>query len=345
MDLAAQLAPLDCAQLRARLVALNAAPVSDDDERRWRDEGGTGLARLRLVERLCAAHGEPIGKGENTTRGNARDGNRTRDDSTRDDASARRVWTKADPANVAKPISTGAIARMLRCLAELGSETTGPGTKAHRRWPRSAVPDRAGVIASDRYLSLTNAPNAGSRPRRKLERYRWIWDECKALLASVAGDEAANAFDGLAVTHGVRGSPHVDSMDVAPQFACSLGDFRAMEHSDGYGGCLCVETSFDAVTAIDTRNAIVSVDGRKVHWVDPRYVGDRWSVVWYRRGLVGTEEPEPVVDGGVVPRWWARGEKSSWVHVNANDPEVGDSEVGDPGDDGDRVKRPKRGSN
>ena len=164
VDLAAQLAPLDCAQLRARLVALN-APVSDEDERRWRDEGGTGLARLRLVERLCAAHGEPIGKGENTqnTHGNAHDGNRTRD-------ARRRVWTKADPAAVAKPISMDAIARMLRCLAELGSETTGPGTKAHRRWPRSAVPDRAGVIASDRYLSLTNAPNAGSRPRRKLER-------------------------------------------------------------------------------------------------------------------------------------------------------------------------------
>ena len=65
------------------------------------------MARLRLVERLCAAHGEPIGKGENTTRGNAHDGNRTRDDSTREDASARRVWTKADPATVAKPIFYG----------------------------------------------------------------------------------------------------------------------------------------------------------------------------------------------------------------------------------------------
>lgn len=337
VDLAAQLAPLDSAELRARLLALG-DPVSDEDERRWRDEGGGGLARLRLVERLCAAHGEPISCG-----GNAHDdGNRTRDDSTRN--ARRRVWTKADPAIVSRPISPGAIEKMMRCLAELGSERTLPGTKAHRRWPRSAAPDRAGVIASDRYLSLTTV-SGSKRHRRKLERYRWVWDECKALLASVAGNAAANAFDGLAVTHGVRGSPHVDSMDVAPQFACSLGDFRAMERSDGYGGCLCVETSFDAVTAIDTRNAIVSVDGRKVHWVDPRYVGDRWSVVWYRRGLVGTEEPEPVVDGGVVPRWWARGEKSSWVHVNANDPEVGDSEVGDPGDDGDRVKRPKRGSN
>ena len=78
MNLAAQLAPLDCAELRARLDALGDA-VSDEDERRWRDEGGGGLARLRLVERLCAAHGEPIVGGVN-----AHDGNRTRDDSTRD---------------------------------------------------------------------------------------------------------------------------------------------------------------------------------------------------------------------------------------------------------------------
>ena len=158
------------------------------------------------------------------------------------------------------------------------------------------------------------------------------------MLASVAGDEAANAFDGLAVTHNVRGSPHVDSMDAAPQFACSLGDFRAMETSNGYGGCLCVETSMHTVCAIDTKNVIVSIDGRKVHWVDPRYVGDRWSVVWYRRDVGKTE---PVVDEGVVPRWWAREEKSSWVHAKnpAVDPEAADA------DDKQRVKRHKRGSN
>ena len=333
VNLAAQLAPLDCAELRARLDALGDA-VSDEDERRWRDEGGGGLARLRLVERLCAAHGEPIVGGVN-----AHDGNRTRDDSTRD--ARRRVWTKADPATVAKPISTGAIARMTRCLTELGSETI-PGTKAHRRWPRSAVPDRAGVIASVRYLSLTNSPSAGSRQRRKLERYRWVWDECKALLASVAGCEAANAFDGLAVTHGVRGSPHVDSMDVAPQFACSLGDFRATDRGDGYGGCLCVETAIDAVCAIDTKNVIVSIDGRKVHWVDLRYVGDRWSVVWYRRDVGAAAEP--VAEGGVVPRWWAREEKSSWVHA-AIDPAPVDANDDDDDDDDDgvrgRVKRHK----
>ena len=74
---------------------------------------------------------------------------------------------------------------------------------------------------------------------------------------------------GLAVTHLVKGSPHVDAMDVAPQFACSLGDFTPYagnSNSQGkcpYGGCLCVETNFDAVAVIDTRNRLASIDGRK----------------------------------------------------------------------------------
>ena len=61
---------------------------------------------------------------------------------------------------------------------ELGSEVT-KGTKAHRRWPKALRPDRAGVIDSARYLSLTSLPTAGARQRRKLERYRWVWDECE----------------------------------------------------------------------------------------------------------------------------------------------------------------------
>ena len=63
---------------------------------------------------------------------------------------------------------------------ELGSEVT-KGTKAHRRWPKAHRPDRAGVIDSARYLSLTSLPGAGARQRRKLERYRWVWDECEVL--------------------------------------------------------------------------------------------------------------------------------------------------------------------
>lgn len=113
----------------------------------------------------------------------------------------------ADPANATAPIPADAIDRMVRCLGafhlflfpyvwaisiltscfvyhfliiteELGSEVT-KGTKAHRRWPKALRPDRAGVIDSARYLSLTSLPTAGARQRRKLERYRWVWDECE----------------------------------------------------------------------------------------------------------------------------------------------------------------------
>ena len=158
------------------------------------DEGGHGLWRLRLVERLCAAHGEPIDDPS---------GNRTYDGTAANVTP--RVWTMADPANATAPIPADAIDRMVRCLGafislflfpyvwaigmtwcfvyhyliteELGSEVT-KGTKAHRRWPKAHRPDRAGVISSARYLSLTALPGAGARQRRKLERYRWVWDEC-----------------------------------------------------------------------------------------------------------------------------------------------------------------------
>ena len=50
--------------------------------------------------------------------------------------------------------------------------------------------------------------------------------------------------------------------------------------------------------------------------MDPRYTGDRWSVVWYRRA---EDAAEPVVGDGVVERWWDRSEKTSWVHLSAAD--------------------------
>ena len=57
------------------------------------DEGGHGLWRLRLVERLCAAHGEPIDdpSGNRTSGGTAAN-------------VTPRVWTMADPANATAPI-------------------------------------------------------------------------------------------------------------------------------------------------------------------------------------------------------------------------------------------------
>ena len=69
------------------------------------DEGGHGLWRLRLVERLCAAHGEPI---------DDLSGNRTPDGTVPNVTP--RVWTMADPANATAPIPADAIDRMVRCL-------------------------------------------------------------------------------------------------------------------------------------------------------------------------------------------------------------------------------------
>ena len=50
--------------------------------------------------------------------------------------------------------------------------------------------------------------------------------------------------------------------------------------------------------------------------MDPRYTGDRWSVVWYRQA---DDAAEPVVGKGVVERWWDRSEKTRWVHLSAAD--------------------------
>ena len=69
------------------------------------DEGGHGLWRLRLVERLCAAHGEPIDDPS---------GYRTPDGTVPNVTP--RVWTMADPANATAPIPADAIDRMVRCL-------------------------------------------------------------------------------------------------------------------------------------------------------------------------------------------------------------------------------------
>ena len=69
------------------------------------EEGGHGLWRLRLVERLCAAHGEPIDDPP---------GNRTSDGTAANVTP--RVWTMADPANATAPIPADAIDRMVRCL-------------------------------------------------------------------------------------------------------------------------------------------------------------------------------------------------------------------------------------
>jgi len=75
---------------------------------------------------------------------------------------------------------------------------------------------------------------------------------------------------------------------------------------------------------VDTRDAIAAVDGRFVHWVDPAYEGERFSLVWYRRtGDPRAAEPPA---RAVHERWWdaaywrdreVRGDGASWVHTGA----------------------------
>jgi len=62
------------------------------------------------------------------------------------------------------------------------------------------------------------------------------------------------SWDGLAVSLNFVGSPHIDTHDVADQFALSLGDFHAED-----GGELCVESAPGEVTQINTRGRLAKV--------------------------------------------------------------------------------------
>ena len=81
------------------------------------------------------------------------------------------------------------------------------------------------------------------------------------------------AYTAIAVTRSFVGSPHIDTFDTAEQLAVALGDFE--------GGELCVESADgDAVEVVETRGAVASVDGRRVHWART-FRGERFSLIWY----------------------------------------------------------------
>ena len=85
----------------------------------------------------------------------------------------------------------------------------------------------------------------------------------------------------IAVTKNFTGSPHIDTLNVAPFYGLSLGDFT--------GGQLCVEVSPIEVAHIDTHNKIAKVDGRFPHWVAD-HTGTRYSLIYY------------ITSGEVVPQ-------------------------------------------
>ena len=94
----------------------------------------------------------------------------------------------------------------------------------------------------------------------------------------------------IAVSYNFVGSPHIDTYDIAPQYALSLGDF-----TQGGGGELCVEESAMQVAVVDTRGKVAKVDGRFPHWVLP-YTGERFSIIWFQTRGVEVPRTRAVFD-------------------------------------------------
>lgn len=116
-----------------------------------------------------------------------------------------------------------------------------------------------------------NSMNA-KRQAAKLEKYRAIWD--KAVDAIEQTDkEFADRFTALAVTKNFKGSPHIDTLNVGPFYAISMGEFTG-------GGRLCVECSATCIAEVDTKGRFAKIDGRFPHWVSD-YQGTRYSLIYY----------------------------------------------------------------
>jgi hypothetical protein len=126
----------------------------------------------------------------------------------------------------------------------------------------------------------TKANNKAKNEAKKLQRFNGIWT--KAIEAIESIDKSfAKQFTALAVTKNFQGSAHIDTLNIAPFYGLSLGNFT--------GGKLCVECSPTLVAEIDTKGKLAKVDGRFVHWVSD-HEGTRYSLIYY------------VTSGEVVPQ-------------------------------------------
>ena len=194
------------------------------------------------------------------------------------------------------------------------------------RWPRTTR--ERPKIASEGYVILQRPPPSipttttttttttgpdtpastannkkAKREAEKLKRFSGIWSKSVEAIESVDMD-FARRFTALAVTKNFTGSPHIDTLNVAPFYGLSLGDFKN-------GGRLCVECSATCVAEIDTRGRFAKVDGRFCHWVSD-YEGTRYSLIYY------------VTHGEVVPQTTAIF-KPPRVEAVGNDEEEKDS--------------------
>ena len=162
-----------------------------------------------------------------------------------------------------------------------GDEEEEDDDDASSATPQIASPSPLLVPAQ---LSISGSPFGAAAPMPPAPD-----DELSRALAESALREVdpafADSFTALAVTHGFRGSPHIDKQNIGPFYGLALGDFPA-----GSGG-VCVECDARTVAAVDTREKLAKVDGRFPHWVAPYPEGaERYSLIYYQ--TMG--EPTPI---------------------------------------------------
>jgi hypothetical protein len=138
-------------------------------------------------------------------------------------------------------------------------------------------------VRAEGYLTLQRPPvlapgeappqtKAAKLAAAKLTVFQNLWDLAAQAIESVDADYA-QSYSAIAVSKCFVGSPHIDTYDVGPQYALSLGDFT--------GGALMVESGPREVCRVDTHDRMTKVDGRFPHWVDV-YEGERFSAIWFR---------------------------------------------------------------
>ena len=158
------------------------------------------------------------------------------------------------------------------------------------------------AIEPETSTQSNNINNKAKREAEKLKRFIGIWKKAIEAIESV-DEEFSRQFTALAVTKNFTGSPHIDTLNIAPFYGLSLGDFSN-------GGKLCVECSATCVAEIDTKGRFAKVDGRFCHWVSD-YEGTRYSLIYY------------VTHGDVVPQTTAIF-KPSFVATMGNNEEEKD---------------------
>jgi hypothetical protein len=120
----------------------------------------------------------------------------------------------------------------------------------------------------------------------KLAAFRSLWDLAAQAIESVDPDYA-QSYSAIAVSKRFVGSPHIDTYDIGPRYALSLGGFS--------GGALMVEAGAREVCCVDTHDKLAKVDGRFPHWVDV-YEGERFSIIWFRTKGEPTPQTTAVFD-------------------------------------------------